>query len=234
MDDCSVYVWDRGSEGVPPFFFFLVAHCSVHNDSMKSGGERRAHCTAARASESREHRRVEEGKATGGSSKAGRIYFYFSCSLSFWRFTLAAEPHLPVLLSVCLSDCLSLLKRFPPAFLCTFKEDITHTRVKEGDRISAGFCSVVEDCRIAGCLAGEAGTEPGQEAAGRWQRSQAEYFTRGCGWCWRGASWCCCQGREVRRHARLRAGAWGTRWTATAWGSTLCPKTSPEEPRGCE
>ena len=28
-----------------PLSFSLVAHCSVHNDSMKSGGERQAHCT---------------------------------------------------------------------------------------------------------------------------------------------------------------------------------------------
>lgn len=58
---------------------------------MKSGGERQTHCTAAqereRESEQRTHRRVEEEKPIGGSSKAGdkkkkRIYLSFSVSPS--------------------------------------------------------------------------------------------------------------------------------------------------------
>lgn len=59
MDDCSVCVCEiEGVRESPPFFFFfflLVAHCSVHNDSMKSGGERQTHCTAARERERAEN-----------------------------------------------------------------------------------------------------------------------------------------------------------------------------------
>lgn len=158
-----------------PLAFFLVAHCSVHNDSMKSGGERRAHCTATRASESREHSRVEEERAAGGSKKR-RIYLSFFNSLSLksqLNFTCpscrVSQPQL----------------EFPSGFFFFSKEDITagnHSHHGEAeDRVCAGVCSVVEQLRVAGCLLGEAAMEPGQEAAGWWRRSPAGLIGLGCG-----------------------------------------------------
>lgn len=116
---------------------------------------------------------------------------------------------------------------------------VSHPREREGkgrDRnLSAAVCSVVECRRRAGCLLGETGMELGQEAVG-WQRRRppARLFGLGCGRCWRGASWCWWQDVDVWRRAPLPAAAWGTRWTAMAWGSTPYPKTSPEGLRGCE
>lgn len=58
---------ERVRESPPFFLFFLVAHCSVHNDSMKSGGERQTHCTAAQ-----EREREGEGERAENTQESRR------------------------------------------------------------------------------------------------------------------------------------------------------------------
>ncbi len=159
--------------------------------------------------------------------------------------SVQAELHLAVLLSVSASSSILLIAlsyysifiHFWKRLYCWWWWSVIPGRRKVKEEIGsvAGFCSVVECSRRAGCLLGEAGMELGQEAVG-WQqwRPQAGLFGLDCGRCWRGVSWCWWQNGEVWRRAPLPAAAWGTRWTAMAWGSTPYPKTSPEGLRGCE
>lgn len=196
-----------------------------------------------REREQRTHRRVEEEKPIGGSSKdRGKkkkgIYLSFSpfsLSLSegpLWD-QVAVELNF-TWLRCCPSQPLqAFLLIVLRAFSSTFGRGRSgccggQSSQKEGrDRICRqGFCSVVECHGRAGCLLGEAVMELGRPRAG--------LLGLGCGRCWRGASWCWWRDGEVWRRAPLPAAAWGTRWTATAWGSTPYPKTSPGGLRGCK